>query len=93
MDADDITIFGHSLGINDSQYFKAFFERQSSSTNPQKKNITLQEMTNWNLTSLYGLNNLQIIKTDECANNPALLRKYIKMYIDNEEDIDSIIHI
>lgn len=25
MDADDITIFGHSLGINDSQYFKAFF--------------------------------------------------------------------
>ena len=50
-------------------------------------------MTNWNLTSLYGLNNLQIIKTDECANNPAQLRKYIKMYIDNEEDIDSIIHI
>jgi len=108
MDADDITIFGHSLGINDSQYFKAFFERQSSSTNPQKKNITiftkdakseieikrsLQEMTNWNLTSLYGLNNLQIIKTDECVNNPTLLRKYIKMYVDNEEDIDSIIHI
>ena len=54
---------------------------------------SLQEMTNWNLTSLYGLNNLQIIKTDECVNNPTLLRKYIKMYVDNEEDIDSIIHI
>lgn len=26
MDADDITIFGHSLGINDSQYFKAFLK-------------------------------------------------------------------
>ncbi|WP_320906247.1 AbiH family protein [Bacteroides nordii] len=107
MDADDITIFGHSLGINDSQYFKAFFERQSSSTNPQKKNITiftkdakseieikrsLQEMTNWNLTSLYGLNNLQIIKTDECVNNPTQLRKYIKMYVDNDKDIDKIFH-
>lgn len=107
MEADDITIFGHSLGINDSQYFKAFFERQSSSTSPKKKNITiftkdakseieikrsLQEMTNWNLTSLYGLNNLQIIKTDECANDPILLRKYIKMYVDNDEDIDNIIH-
>ena len=32
-------------------------------------------------------------KTDECVNNPTLLRKYIKMYVDNEEDIDSIIHI
>ena len=41
----------------------------------------------------WGLNNLQIIKTDECVNNPTLLRKYIKMYVDNEEDIDSIIHI
>lgn len=26
MDADDITIFGHLLGINDSQYFKAFLK-------------------------------------------------------------------
>ena len=84
------------------------FLKDNLHTNPQKKNITiftkdakseieikrsLQEMTNWNLTSLYGLNNLQIIKTDECVNNPTLLRKYIKMYVDNEEDIDSIIHI
>ena len=108
MDADDITIFGHSLGMNDSQYFKAFFERQSSSINPQKKNITvftkdakseieikhsLQEMTNWNLTSLYGLNNLQIIKTDECANDATLLRKYIRMFVENKEDVENIIHI
>lgn len=107
IDADDITIFGHSLGINDSQYFKAFFEKQSSSINPQKKNITiftkdakseieikrsLQEMTNWNLTSLYGLNNLQIFKTDECKNDSSQLRRYIKMFFGNEEDVESIIH-
>lgn len=107
MDADDITIFGHSLGMNDSQYFKAFFERQSSTSNPKKKNITiftkdtkseieikrsLQEMTNWNLTSLYGLNNLQIIKTDECINNPAQLKRYIRLFVDSDEDVEKIIH-
>lgn len=92
MDSDDITIFGHSLGANDSQYFKAFFEKQSSSINPQKKNITiftkdekseieikrsLQEMTNWNLTSLYGLNDLEIIKTDKCNENPNEMERYM----------------
>lgn len=80
MNADDIFIFGHSLGMNDSQYFQAFFDRQSSTQNPQSKNITiftkdeksefaikraLQEMTNYKLSSLFGLNKLQIIKTDE----------------------------
>ena len=80
LNADDIFIFGHSLGMNDSQYFQAFFEQQSSTQNPQSKNITiftkdeksefaikraLQEMTNYKLSSLFGLNKLQIIKTDE----------------------------
>lgn len=80
MNADDIYIFGHSLGMNDSQYFQAFFERQSSTQNPHSKNITiftkdkkselaikraLQEMTSYKLSSLFGLNKLQIIKTDE----------------------------
>lgn len=64
--ADDITIFGHSLGVNDSQYFKPFFEQQSQMT-AKKKTITiftkdeksemqikraLQVMTNWNLSAL-----------------------------------------
>lgn len=80
MNADDVFIFGHSLGMNDSQYFQAFFERQSTIQNPQSKNITiftkneksefaikraLQEMTNYKLSSLFGLNKLLIIKTDE----------------------------
>ena len=38
--ADDITIFGHSLGVNDSQYFKPFFEQQSQMT-AKKKTITI----------------------------------------------------
>ena len=80
LNADDIFIFGHSLGMNDSQYFQAFFEQQSSTQNPQSKNITiftkdeksefaikraLQEMTNYKLSSLFGLNKLRIIKTEE----------------------------
>lgn len=93
LSANDITIFGHSLGTNDSQYFKPFFERQSSFTSPEKKNITiftkdakseieikrsLQEMTNWNLSALYGLNNLKIIKTDEQSADSQTIKEYLK---------------
>ena len=87
LEADDITIFGHSLGVNDSQYFKAFFLQQSQ-PGAKKKTITiftkdekselqikraLQEMTNWNLFALYSMNNLQIIKTDACNDDKKLL--------------------
>lgn len=93
LSANDITIFGHSLGTNDSQYFKPFFERQSSFTSPEKKNITiftkdttseieikrsLQKMTNWNLSALYGLNNLKIIKTDEQSTDSEIIKEYLK---------------
>lgn len=102
--ADDITIFGHSLGVNDSQYFKPFFEQQSS-PNAKKKTITiftkdeksemqikraLQEMTNWNLSALYSMNNLQIIKTDVCCEDKTLLRKYVERFCENEYVIGCI---
>lgn len=102
--ADDITIFGHSLGINDSQYFKPFFEQQSQMT-AKKKTITiftkdeksemqikraLQEMTNWNLSALYSMNNLQIIKTDVCCEDKTLLRKYVERFCDDEYVIGCI---
>lgn len=102
--ADDITIFGHSLGVNDSQYFKPFFEQQSQMT-AKKKTITiftkdeksemqikraLQDMTNWNLSALYSMNNLQIIKTDVCNEDKSLLRKYVKRFCDDEYDIGCI---
>ena len=102
--ADDITIFGHSLGVNDSQYFKPFFEQQSQMT-AKKKRITiftkdeksemqikraLQEMTNWNLSALYSMNDLQIIKTDTCNEDKTLLRKYVERFCDDEYDMDCI---
>lgn len=79
-DADEVVIFGHSLGENDRQYFKAFFLQQTNFANTRRKDITiftrdseselqikrsLEKMTDWNLSTLFGLNNLQIIKTGE----------------------------
>lgn len=102
--ADDITIFGHSLGVNDSQYFKPFFEQQSQVT-AKKKRITiftkdeksemqikrsLQEMTNWNLSALYSMNDFQIIKTNTCNEDKTLLREYIKRYCCYEHIINCI---
>ena len=102
--ADDITIFGHSLGVNDGQYFKPFFEQQSLPT-AKKKTITiftkdensemqikraLQEMTNWNLSALYSMNDLQIIKTDTCKEDKTLLRKYVERFCDKEYEVSDI---
>lgn len=102
--ADDITIFGHSLGVNDSQYFKPFFVQQSLPT-AKKKRITiftkddksemqikraLQEMTNWNLSALYSMNNLQIIKTDVCNGDKTLLRKYVERFCNDGYTIGCI---
>ncbi len=79
-DADEVIIFGHSIGENDRQYFKAFFIQQTNYSNTRRKDITiftrnnaselqikrsLQGMTNSNLSTLFGLNNLRIIKTGE----------------------------
>lgn len=92
-EANDITIFGHSLGQNDSQYLKSFFQKQSSLTPSQKKNITiftkdenseieikrsLQQMTNFNLSTLYSMNNLEIIKTDDCDSGKYDISNYLK---------------
>lgn len=93
IEANDITIFGHSLGQNDSQYLKSFFQKQSSLAPSQKKNITiftkdenseikikrsLQQMTNFNLSTLYSMNNLEIIKTDDCDSGKFDISNYLK---------------
>ena len=77
-DADEVIIFGHSLGENDWQYFKAFFERQSDYSSSVKKRITiftkdysseeqvkgsLNRMIDGNLSMLYNLNDFKIIRT------------------------------
>lgn len=105
LQADDVTFFGHSLGVNDSQYLRPFFMQQSS-TNAKRKNITiftkdaesemqirrsLQYMTDWGLSSLYSMNNFQIIKTDNISNNKKQIETYINRFCENEFDAERIV--
>lgn len=100
--ADDVIIFGHSIGENDRQYFKTFFKQQVSYESFKPKRITLftrddqseleikrslQRMTDGNLSSLY----VQIIKTGLVKDNPNSLKEFLLRYIDNEALIDSYI--
>ena len=104
--ADDVIIFGHSLGVNDSQYFKAFFKRQSSPESPVKKNITvftkdtaselalkrsLQQMTDTNLSSLFGLNTIKVYRTDELYRKPVLFKEFLERYISDTRHVVPII--
>jgi len=76
--ADEVIIFGHSIGENDRQYFKAFFKQQTDYSSTKSKDIiiftrdyssevqvklALQNMTDGNLSTLFGLNKVQIIKS------------------------------
>lgn len=90
--ADEIVFFGHSIGENDRQYFKAFFTQQTNYAATRRKDITiftrdtdsenqikrsLQSMTDGNLSTLFGLNNLQIIKTREIKEDQKKLLNFL----------------
>lgn len=79
-EADEVIIFGHSLGQNDRQYFAPFFKRQSEENNPTKKDIviitsdtlskrevkrSMQKMTDGHLSSLFSINQPLFIRTKE----------------------------
>ncbi len=91
-EADEIVIFGHSIGENDRQYFRSFFKQQTDYSHPNRKDITiftlnahseiqikraLEMMTDWNLSTLYGLNNIQIIKTGNIQEDQQLLYDFL----------------
>ncbi len=92
LEADEVIIFGHSIGENDRQYFKAFFKQQTDYSHPKCKEITiftrdeasvvqikrsLQHMTDGNLSTLYGLNHIQIIKTANLAEDQHQLYDFL----------------
>ena len=91
-EADEIVIFGHSIGENDRQYFKAFFKQQTEYSHPKRKDIiiftlndhseiqikrALERMTDWNLSTLYGQNNIHIIKTGNLQEDRQLLFDFL----------------
>lgn len=107
LEADEVIIFGHSIGENDRQYFKAFFKQQTDYSHPRRKEITiftlddsseveikrsLQAMTDNNLSTLYGLNQLNIIKTSGIAENPAFFRQFLTEHISDDVQVDVIMN-
>ncbi len=77
--ADEVIIFGHSLGINDRQYFKSFFIAQSGFGVSKPKDITiitkdassvvevkrsLQQLTDNQLSVLMSKNRVRFVLTD-----------------------------
>lgn len=91
-EADGVIIFGHSLGVNDQQYFKAFFMQQTNYTTPSHKDITiftrdddseiqikraLQGLTDGNLSTLFGLNHVTFIKTQNVKEDQQLLSSFL----------------
>lgn len=96
LEADDVIVFGHSLGENDRQYFKAFFMQQVDYSHPKHKTITiftqndvseiavkrsLQKMTEYNLATLYCLNKVKIYKTDDIYKRPEPFKLFLENYI------------
>lgn len=91
-EADEVIIFGHSLGENDRQYFASFFLRQASFDNSVKKDIiifthnqnsqreikrALQRMTNGNLSALYSVSQPIIIKTGSIISDKNLMFDFL----------------
>lgn len=107
LEADEVVIFGHSIGENDRQYFKAFFKQQTDFERPLRKGITiftwdenseveikrsLQKMTDNNLSTLYGLNQVEIIKTSRIKDNPNRLFSFFSKYIKDEMQVRVIMN-
>ena len=102
LNANEIVFFGHSIGVKDRQYFKSFFKQQTSTDAPKRKRITiftrdekseveikrsLQEMTDHNLSTLYGMNDLEIIKTAEVKKSPKQFRDFMLRNIMDEAQV------
>lgn len=96
--ADEVIIFGHSIGENDRQYFKAFFKQQTDYSHTKGKDITiftrdrssevqiklaLQNMTDGNLSTLFGLNRVRIIKSEGLKEDQ---KRFFDFLVDHHTD-------
>ena len=105
-EADELIIFGHSLGENDRQYFAPFFKKQANYDDPIRKDITiitrdhqsqfeikqaLQKMTEGNLSALYSINQPNIIKTANIDEDQHLLFDFLIKHHTHEEHAEVIV--
>lgn len=104
--ADEVIIYGHSLGLNDRQYFKPFFTRQSGFDQSRKKNITiitkddeseveikrsLQQLTDNQLSVLMSKNNVRFIKTDNLIEDASSFNDFLISHGTSRRDAMEII--
>ena len=107
LEADEVIIFGHSIGENDRQYFKSLFKQQTDFTYHKEKKITfftrdedseveikrsLQKMTDNNLSTLFCLNHIEIIKTSNIQEDSNQLEQFLSHYISNETLMRSLLN-
>ena len=105
-DADEVIIFGHSLGENDRQYFAPFFLRQADEDNTTRKDITiftrdskskveikraLQKMTNGKLSALYSINQPVIIRTNNLIEDQQLLFNFLVNHSLNKRSAEDVL--
>ena len=105
-EADEVIIFGHSLGENDRQYFAPFFLRQADYDNPERKDITiftrddnskfeikraLQKMTDGKLSALFSINQPNIIRTANLQDDQNLMFKFLVNHHTDEQFASEIV--
>ena len=105
-EADEVIIFGHSLGENDRQYFAPFFLRQADYDNPTRKDITiftrdnnskidikraLQKMTDGKLSALWSINQPVIIRTANLQKDRQLMHDFLIAHHTDEHNAIEII--
>ncbi len=105
-EASDIIIFGHSLGENDRQYFSGFFKRQASDENVSPKTIylftlddesevtikrSLQQITDYNLSSLYSNDHPVVIKTGQLKECSSSYGDFLRRYITDPDELERCI--
>ena len=103
---DEVIIFGHSIGKNDRMYFKAFFKQQVDYSCPRRKDITiftrdeeseiqikraLLEMTDGNLSALYGLNNIHLFHTSKLDSEEEKMRDLILRQNINKDKVSELL--
>lgn len=104
--ADEVIIFGHSIGENDRQYFKQFFKQQASYTQNSRKRITiftrdrdseieikraLQNMTDNNLSTLSSQNTIEYFHTSDSNYNYEKLKAFFVRLHLSEKSAEDII--
>lgn len=105
MEADEIVFYGHSLGENDSQYLKPFFEKQSS-TESCRKDITLftyddaavqglkraiNKLTDFKLSYFFSMNQVKIVL--QANEDRTGYNNFIKAHISKDRIDEVIKHI